>query len=120
EKPNTPGRSPKAAARSFANWSCVEAVIDEMLQIFAHSNLSHQLVLVTVHASELTNVGKNVLKTIGQLKSVNIVETVLNMTVHNQLGETKNFSTQMESIAETRLFTLFCGQSFDGFQVKVV
>lgn len=28
----------------------VEAVVDEMLEIFAHSDLSHQLVLVAVHS----------------------------------------------------------------------
>lgn len=39
----------------------VEAVVDEMLEIFAHSDLSHQLVLVAVHARQLTNVGKDVL-----------------------------------------------------------
>lgn len=46
----------------------VEAVVDEMLEIFAHSDLSHQLVLVAVHSSQLTNVGKDVLQSISQLQ----------------------------------------------------
>jgi len=29
----------------------VESIVNEMLQVFAHSDLSHQLVLVAVHAS---------------------------------------------------------------------
>lgn len=43
---------------------CVEAVVDEMLQVFAHSDLPHELVLVAVHASQLTNMGKDVLQSI--------------------------------------------------------
>lgn len=45
----------------------VEAVVDEMFEIFAHSDLSHQLVLVAVHSRQLTNVGKDVLQSISQL-----------------------------------------------------
>lgn len=43
---------------------CVEAVVDEMLQVFAHSNLPHELVLVAVHASQLTDMGEDVLQSI--------------------------------------------------------
>ena len=39
-----------------------------MLQVFAHPNLSHQLVLVAVHACQLTNVSEDVLKSIRQLQ----------------------------------------------------
>lgn len=46
----------------------VEAVVDEMLEIFAHSDLSHQLVLVAVHSCQLTNVGKDVLQSVSQLQ----------------------------------------------------
>lgn len=49
----------------------VEAVVDEMLEIFAHSDLSHQLVLVAVHARQLTNVGKDILQPISQLQRHN-------------------------------------------------
>ena len=46
----------------------VEPVVDEMLQVFAHADLSHQLVLVAVHACQLTHVGKDVLHSISKLK----------------------------------------------------
>lgn len=46
----------------------VEAVVDEMLQVLAHPNLPHELVLVAVHASQLTNMGEDVLQSICQLQ----------------------------------------------------
>ena len=38
-----------------------------MLEVFAHANLPHQLVLVTVHSRQLADVRKYVLKTVRQL-----------------------------------------------------
>lgn len=52
----------------------VEPVVDEMLQVFAHPDLSHQLVLVAVHACQLTHVGKDVLQAVRQLQNRNILE----------------------------------------------
>ena len=101
EKPHAPSRSPNTAAGTLSYRASVKAVVDEMFKIFAHSNLSHQLVLVTVHASQLTNVSKNVLKTVSQLESVDVVETILDMGVDNQLCQTQDFATKMESISET-------------------
>ena len=49
EKPYSPARSPEANSRAFANWTSIEAIVDEMLQVFRHSDLSHQPVLVSVH-----------------------------------------------------------------------
>lgn len=46
----------------------VEAVIDEMFQVFAHADLSHQLVLVAVHARQLSHVSKDILQPVGQLQ----------------------------------------------------
>lgn len=46
----------------------VESVVDEMLQVFTHSDLSHQLVLVAVHSCQLTHMGKDVLQSISQLQ----------------------------------------------------
>lgn len=68
-----------------------------MLQIFAHSDLSHQLVLVTIHSGQLANVGENVLQTVGQLECVHIVQAVLNVRVDDQFGESQDLATQMES-----------------------
>lgn len=53
-----------------------------MFEIFAHPNLPHEFVLITIHAGELAYVGKNILKTIGQLKSVDIIQPVLHMRVN--------------------------------------
>ncbi len=39
-----------------------------MLEIFAHPDLSHQLVLVAVHACQLTHMSKDVLQSISQLQ----------------------------------------------------
>lgn len=45
----------------------VESVVNEMFDVLTHSDLSHKLVLVSVHSSQLTNMGKDVLKAIGKL-----------------------------------------------------
>lgn len=47
---------------------CVKPVVDEMFQVLAHTNLSHQFVLVTVHSCQLTHMSKDVLQTVCQLK----------------------------------------------------
>ncbi len=39
-----------------------------MLQIFAHPDLSHQLILVAVHACQLTHMSEDVLQPIRQLQ----------------------------------------------------
>lgn len=46
----------------------VEAVINEMLQVLAHTNLPHQLVFVPVHARQLPHMGKDILQSICQLQ----------------------------------------------------
>ena len=91
-----------------------------MLEVFAHANLSHQLVLVSVHTRQLTNVSENVLQTIRQLKGVNVVQTILNMCIHHQFRQPQDFTAQMESVTETRLLTLLGGQCLDRLQVEVV
>lgn len=45
----------------------VESVVNEMFDVLTHSDLSHKLVLVSVHSSQLANMGKDVLKAIGKL-----------------------------------------------------
>lgn len=67
---DTENLSARAAARCNTAFTYgVEPVVDQMLQIFAHSDLSHQLVLVAVHACQLTHVSKDVLQPIGQLQN---------------------------------------------------
>ena len=46
----------------------VEPVVDEVLEVLAHTDLLHQLVLVAVHACQLTHMGKDVLQSVWQLK----------------------------------------------------
>ena len=50
----------------------VESVVNKMFEIFAHSDLLHQLVFVSVHSSQLSHVGKYVLQSICQLEAVQL------------------------------------------------
>lgn len=43
------------------NTNRIEPVVNEMLQILAHPDLSHQLVFVPIHASQLAHVSEDVL-----------------------------------------------------------
>lgn len=49
---------------------------------------------------------KNVLQSIGQLERIDIAEPKLYVGVNDKFSKTKNFTTQMECISETRLLTL--------------
>lgn len=91
-----------------------------MFQIFTHSDLFHQLVLVTVHSGELTDMSKHVLQTISELESIHIPQSELYMSVDDKFGKTKDFSTQMESVTESRLLPLFGREGLDRFQIHVV
>lgn len=55
-----------------------------MLKILAHPDLSHELVLVAVHAGQLANVSEYVLKTVSQLEGVHVVQTVLYVRIDDQ------------------------------------
>ena len=61
-----------------------------------------------------------ILEAVGQLERVNVSQSILDVWIYDEFGETQDFSAQMEGVAETRLFTLFCGQCFDWFQVEIV
>lgn len=50
-----------------------------MLEVFAHADLSHQLVLVAIHARQLANMSKRVLESISQLVCVHIAKAILYM-----------------------------------------
>lgn len=67
-----------------------------MFEILAHADLSHQLVLVPVHAGQLPDVRKHVLQTVRQLECVHVVEPVLNVRVDDELRQTQDFSAQVE------------------------
>lgn len=85
EDPNTPHGCPETTSRTLSDRSSVETVVDEMLEILAHTNLPHQTVLVPIHASKLSNVSESVLETISKLVGLNVTETVLNSELEDEL-----------------------------------
>ena len=70
----------------------------------------HELVLVSVHTRERTDMSKNVLQCVRKLERIDIAETVLNVSIDNEFRETQDLSTQMKRVSETRLLTLLGGQ----------
>ncbi len=54
----------------------IETVVDDVLEVLAHSDLSHQLVLISVHSSQLSNMSKYVLKSISKLRKEKYTFTV--------------------------------------------
>lgn len=77
EKPHTPHGRPEPNPWALAHWPGVESVVDQMLQVLAGSDLSHQAVLVSVHACQLTDVGEDILQAISKLEGVNITQPVV-------------------------------------------
>ncbi len=65
-----------------------------MLEVLAHADLAHQLVLVTVHASELANVTEGVLQAISQLEGIDVAQPKLNVGIDNQLGESEDLQVE--------------------------
>ena len=92
---NSQTRHPSAQTMSqpLLHRTSVEAVVDEMLQVLRHAHLPHELVLVPVHTRQGSDVREDVLNGVGELEGVNIAETELNVSVDDELGETKNFTT---------------------------
>jgi len=91
-----------------------------MFQIFCHPNLLHELVLVSVHSRELTDVGEEVLQSVRKLESVDVTKSELDVGVDNELGQSQDLSTQVEGVSESRSLSLLGRKSLDGFQVHVV
>ena len=120
EQPNSPGGGPETATRTLTDRPRVETVVNQMLQILARTDLMHQFVLVTIHTGQLPDMVEGVEDTICQLESIDVAQAVLNLGIDDQLGQTQNFSHQMERISKTRLLSLFGGQGLDRFQVEVV
>lgn len=119
EEPYAPPRCPEPNTRSLTNLPSIEPVIDQVLQILGHSDLSHQAVFVPVHASQMTHMTEYVLQTISQLISFNLSKSVLNMRVNYKLHQLEYLPAQVERVAESGLLPFFRGQSFDRLQVKV-
>ena len=86
----------------------------------AHPDLPHELVLVSVHASELSHMREGVLQAICKLEGIHIAQPELYIGVHHQLGQPQNLSAQVEGIAKAGLLALLGGQRLDRLQVEVV
>ena len=62
----------------------------------------------------------SILKTISKLECIHIVQPVLNMGIHQKLGQSQNLSAQMKSVSESWFLSLFGCQCLDWFQVEIV
>lgn len=91
-----------------------------MLQILAHPNLTHKLILVPVHAGQGTDMSEDILQSIGQLEGVDVPKAELDVSVHDQLGQSENFSAQMEGIAEAGFLAFLRRQRLYWLQVHVL
>lgn len=120
EQPDSPSGRPETDTRTLTNRASVEPRVDDVLEILAHTDLLHKLVLVSIHTGQLTDVREHVLKTISKLESVDVTESELNVGVNNELGETKNFSAKVESVTESRLLSLLGRKSLNGLEVEIV
>mmetsp|Transcript_13659 Transcript_13659/g.18096 ORF Transcript_13659/g.18096 Transcript_13659/m.18096 type:complete len:218 (-) Transcript_13659:2714-3367(-) len=100
KEPDTPARCPEAAARAFAHRTRIEAVVDEMLEILAHADLTHEAVLVAVHARQLSDVRERVLEPVRKLEGVHISKAVLNDGVHHELRKAQDLAGEVEGITE--------------------
>ena len=65
EEPHPPARGPETTAGTLTNRAGVEPIVDDVLEVLAHPDLLHELVLVPVHTGELTDMGHGVLNTVG-------------------------------------------------------
>jgi hypothetical protein len=77
--------SPEANTRTLTSGTGIEAIIDEVLQVFCHSDLSQELVLVMVRAHKGTNGCKDILKGICELEGVSLAKTVLDISINNEV-----------------------------------
>ncbi len=98
----------------------VKAIVYDMLEVLAESDLPHELVLVAIHASQLAHMSKGVLQAISKLVSIHIAQPVLDMRVHHQLGESQNLTTQVKGIAKSTFLPFLGGECLDRLEVEVV
>jgi len=79
EKPDSPAGGPETDTRAFANWTGIETIIDQVFEILSHTYLPHQTILITIHTCKLAYMGKDVLKTVSKLESLNVTQAILDM-----------------------------------------
>ena len=80
----------------------VEPVVDDVLEVLAHPDLLHQLVLVPVHAGQLPHVREDVLQAVGQLVRIHVVQPVLHVRVTDQLREAEDLPEVRISVTINR------------------
>lgn len=71
----------------------IEAIVDEVRQVFCHLDLLHELVLVMAHACKGTNMHEDVLRGVRQLEGINIARPVLDIGINIKLHHAQNLST---------------------------
>jgi hypothetical protein len=120
KEPHSPPRSPKADTRTLSNRSCVESVVNQVLKILSHSDLSHEAILIPVHTSELANMSKDILQPICELECLNITQSILNMRVNDKLGKSQDLPAEVEGITKARLLSLLGSQGLDWLQIEVI
>ena len=120
EEPDSPARRPNADSRAFADGTGVEAEVDEVFNVFAEPHLSHELVLVAVHACGIPHMSEDILQTVGQLEGINVAQSVLSVAVYNEFGKSEDLSAEVKSVTEPRLLSFFCGESLDRLEHEVV
>ena len=91
-----------------------------MFQVLGHPNLLHELVLVSVHSRELTDVSEEILQPVRKLESVDVTKSELDVGVDDELGQSQDFSTKVEGVSESGSLSLFGRESLDRLQVHVV
>ena len=85
-----------------------------------HSPHIPLFVFVSVHARGVSHVGEYVLKSIRQLESVYVAESVLDVAVNYQFGKSEDFPAEVKCITESGLLSLFGCKSLDRFEHEVV
>jgi hypothetical protein len=68
----------------------------------------------------MTDVRKNILKSICKLERFNISQPVLDMRVNDQFNHSQDFSAQMERVTESTLLAFLCRQGLNWLQIEVV
>ncbi len=118
--PHSPHGRPEATPGPLADGPRIEAIVDEVLEVFAHADLAHQLVLVAVHACELPHVRKDVVQPIRQLVGIHVAEAKLHVRINDQLDKAQDLPAEVKGIPKAALLALLCGERLDRLEVKVV
>jgi hypothetical protein len=64
--------------------------------------------------------GIKILQSIIELKSINISQPILDITIDYEFDHSENLSTEVKCVTETRFLALLGCESLDWFQVEVV